>query len=70
MLVTAYKAGVIFFDTAYFYHNRTSEEFVGRMLKKYPRDSFYLATKLPLSLIASFEQSKEASQKYMPVNTR
>ena len=44
MLDTAYKAGVNYFDTAYFYHNRTSEEFVGRMLKKYPRDSFYLAT--------------------------
>jgi len=39
MLDTAYKAGVNYFDTAYFYHNRTSEEFVGRMLKKYPRDS-------------------------------
>jgi len=59
MLDTAYKAGVNYFDTAYFYHNRTSEEFVGRMLKKYPRDSFYLATKLPLSLIESFEQAKE-----------
>ena len=59
MLDTAYKAGVNYFDTAYFYHNRTSEEFVGRMLKKYPRESFYLATKLPLSLIESFEQAKE-----------
>ena len=59
MLDNAYKAGVNYFDTAYFYHNRTSEEFVGRMLKKYPRDSFYLATKLPLSLIESFEQAKE-----------
>ena len=59
MLDTAYKAGVNYFDTAYFYHNRTSEEFVGRMLKKYPRESFYLATKLPLSLIENFEQAKE-----------
>ena len=45
MLDRAYKAGVNYFDTAYFYHNRTSEEFVGRALKAYPRDSFYLATK-------------------------
>lgn len=59
MLDTAYKAGVNYYDTAYFYHNRTSEEFVGRALKKYPRESFYLATKLPLSLIESFEQAKE-----------
>ena len=59
MLDTAYKAGVNYFDTAYFYHNRTSEEFVGRALKAYPRDSFYLATKLPMSMINSFEEAKE-----------
>ena len=59
MLDTAYKAGVNYFDTAYFYHNRTSEAFVGRALKAYPRESFYLATKLPLSLIHSFEEAKE-----------
>ncbi len=58
MLDTAYKAGVNYFDTAYFYHNRTSEAFVGRALKAYPRDSFYLATKLPMSLIGSFEEAK------------
>ena len=59
MLDTAYKAGVNYFDTAYFYHNRTSEEFVGRALKAYPRESFYLATKLPMSMISSFEEAKE-----------
>ena len=59
MLDTAYRAGVNYFDTAYFYHNRTSEEFVGRALKAYPRESFYLATKLPLSLINSIEEARE-----------
>ena len=59
MLDRAYKAGVNYFDTAYFYHNRTSEEFVGRALKKYPRESFYLATKLPLSMIHSLDEAKE-----------
>ena len=59
MLDRAFEAGVNYYDTAYFYHNRTSEEFVGRALKKYPRDSFYLATKLPLSLINTFEEAKE-----------
>ncbi len=58
MLDTAYKAGVNYFDTAYFYHNHTSEAFVGRALKAYPRDSFYLATKLPLSMIQSLEEAK------------
>ena len=59
MLDTAYRAGVNYFDTAYFYHNKTSEEFVGRALARYPRESFYLATKLPLSLISSLEEAKE-----------
>jgi len=58
MIDTAYKAGVNYFDTAYFYHNRTSEAFVGRALKAYPRESFYLATKLPMSLIGSEEEAK------------
>ena len=59
MLDTAYKAGVNYFDTAYFYHNKTSEAFVGRALARYPRESFRLATKLPLSLIESLEQARE-----------
>ena len=62
MIDTAYKAGVNYFDTAYFYHQRTSEEFVGRALKAYPRDSFYLATKLPMSLINSEEEAKAIYQ--------
>ena len=59
MLDRAYKAGVNYFDTAYFYHNRTSEAFVGRALKAYPRDSFYLATKLPLSILESRAHAEE-----------
>lgn len=58
MIDTAYRAGVNYFDTAYFYHNRTSEEFVGRALKAYPRESYYLATKLPLGLISSLDEAK------------
>ena len=58
MLDAAYKAGVNYFDTAYFYHQRTSEAFVGRALKAYPRESFYLATKLPMAIISSLEEAK------------
>lgn len=39
--------GVNYFDTAYPYHNGESERVIGRILKEYPRDSFYLATKYP-----------------------
>ena len=59
MLDTAYKAGVNYFDTAYFYHNRSSEEFLGRALKAYPRESFLLATKLPMSMIETYDQAME-----------
>ncbi len=39
--------GVNYFDTAWFYHNGMSEEAVGKLLRRYPRDSYYLATKMP-----------------------
>ncbi len=58
MLDRAYKAGVNYFDTAYFYHDGKSEEFTGRALKAYPRESYFLATKLPMSMIDSFEKAK------------
>lgn len=48
MIDYAYKNGVNYFDTAYPYHNKQSEIVVGKILKKYPRDSFYLANKLPI----------------------
>lgn len=59
MLDSAYRAGVNYFDTAYFYHQHTGEAFVGRMMKKYPRDSFRLATKMPMSIVTSLDQAKE-----------
>ena len=59
MLDSAYRAGVNYFDTAYFYHQHTGEAFVGRMMRKYPRDSFKLATKMPMSIVTSLDQAKE-----------
>lgn len=41
----AFASGVNYFDTAYTYHNGDSERFLGEALSKYPRDSYYLATK-------------------------
>ncbi|GHV74500.1 oxidoreductase [Spirochaetia bacterium] len=40
--------GVNYFDTAYYYHGGKSEIYIGDALSKYPRDSFNLATKMPL----------------------
>ncbi len=44
----AYANGVNYFDTAYGYHGGQSELFVGQALKKYPRERFFLASKMPI----------------------
>lgn len=43
----AYKNGVNYFDTAWGYHNGNSELTAGKFLSKYPRDTYYLASKFP-----------------------
>ena len=59
MLDEAIKNGVNYIDTAYPYHNGASEPFVGRVLEKYPRDSYYLATKLPMWKVEKVEDVTE-----------
>ena len=49
----AYQNGVNYFDTAYMYHVGKSEKFIGQALKKYPRDTYFLADKLPIWLCKS-----------------
>ncbi|MBP3684139.1 MAG: aldo/keto reductase [Oscillospiraceae bacterium] len=53
--MTAYAIahGVNYFDTAYPYHGGESERVIGRVLSKYPRDSYYLADKYPGHQISS-----------------
>lgn len=43
----AIQNGINYFDTAWGYHNGNSEIVTGKMLARYPRDSFYLASKFP-----------------------
>ena len=47
MTAYALEHGVNYFDTAYPYHGGESERVIGRVLGKYPRDSYFLATKYP-----------------------
>lgn len=49
----AMEAGVNYFDTAYVYHGGDSEKFAGKALKKYPRESYFLVTKMPVRNVAS-----------------
>lgn len=47
MVQYAMENGVNYYDTAWGYHEGNSELVMGRVLKKYPRESFYLADKFP-----------------------
>lgn len=55
MIDKAIAKGVNYIDTAYPYHDGKSEITVGKILKKYPRDSFYIATKLPVWEVKTVE---------------
>ena len=60
MVDYAMKHGVNYYDTAAPYHNGQSETVIGKILKNYPRDSFYLADKYPGHAVAD---------KYDPADT-
>ena len=47
MVAFAMQNGINYFDTAWGYHGGESERVMGRVLSKYPRESFYLASKFP-----------------------
>lgn len=47
MVTYAIENGVNYFDTAYPYHDGESERVIGRILSKYPRESYFLADKFP-----------------------
>ena len=43
----AMSHGITYYDTAYRYHGGESERFLGEAMKKYPRESYLLASKFP-----------------------
>lgn len=65
MIDYAYRHGVNYFDTAYMYHGGKSEAFLGRVLKKYPRDSYILADKMPGFELDSPARAKEVFQEQL-----
>ena len=66
-LVDAYMAaGFNYFDTAYVYHGGASETAIREtIVKKYPRESFYLADKMPLWQIDSEEKLETTFQEQL-----
>ena len=62
----ALAQGVNYFDTAWPYHDGQSESFLGEALvKRHPRDSFYLATKLPIWEIDTPAEAEELFAKQL-----
>ncbi len=59
MIDYAYNHGVNYFDTAWGYHNGNSQLVAGRALARYPRESFYLATKFPGYDVSNFGKHEE-----------
>ena len=59
MVDTFMAKGFKYFDTAYMYHNYQSELFLkDALVKRYPRESFLLADKLPTMQLKSIEDNK------------
>ena len=59
MVDIAIKNGVNYFDTAWMYHRGNSEAVIGKALARYPRESFYLATKFPGFSLKQVENKEE-----------
>lgn len=65
MVDYAIKNGINYFDTAWGYHNGQSEIVMGKVLKKYPRESFYLASKFPGYDISNMGKVAEIFEKQL-----
>ena len=65
MVDYAIEHGINYFDTAWGYHNGESEKVIGKALSKYPRESFYLATKFPGYDLSNMDKVKEIFEKQL-----
>lgn len=61
----AMEHGINYYDTAWGYHDGNSETVVGELLKKYPRESFYVATKFPGYDVSNFGKHEEIFEKQL-----
>jgi len=65
MVAYAMENGVNYYDTASGYHDGQSEIVMGRILGKYPRDSYYLATKFPGYDLSNMDKVEEIFEKQL-----
>ncbi|MCI9049640.1 MAG: oxidoreductase [Coprobacillus sp.] len=65
MIAYAMEKGINYYDTAWGYHGGQSEVVMGEVLKDYPRNSFYLATKFPGYDLNNMNKVKEIFEKQL-----
>ena len=65
MVDVAMKQGINYYDTAWGYHDGHSELVMGKALARYPRDSFYLATKFPGYDLSNMDKVEEIFEKQL-----
>ncbi len=65
MVDYAIKNGINYFDTAWGYHAGMSETVIGKILSKYPRESFCLASKFPGYDLSNMEKVEEIFEKQL-----
>lgn len=65
MVDYAIQNGVNYFDTAWGYLNGNSEIVTGKVLSKYPRDSYFLASKFPGYDVSNMDKVEEIFEKQL-----
>ncbi|MCD7737298.1 MAG: aldo/keto reductase [Lachnospiraceae bacterium] len=65
MVDYAIANGINYYDTAWGYHGGQSETVIGRCLKKYPREQFYLASKFPGYDLSNMDKVEEIFEKQL-----
>ncbi len=65
LIARAMEGGVNYYDTAWGYHAGNSELVMGRILKQYPRNSFFLATKFPGYDLSNMDKVEEIFDKQL-----
>ena len=65
MVDYAMEHGINYYDTAWGYHNGNSEIVIGKALKRYERDSFYLASKFPGYDLSNMDKAEEIFEKQL-----
>ena len=65
MIAFSMEHGINYYDTAWGYHSGNSETVMGKVLKNYPRESFYLASKFPGYDLSNMPKVEEIFEKQL-----